>query len=136
MSKNCWKQWKRITPYNKNWKKNWKQVKRENLVSLIYPRGGGWTFLLWNIFCFLLLLINLIYFVFIFFSLFFACVCVISFSGSFIILFWCYLIKNEINITKKECKIWSLYIHPYSLPKMPLKSVNPLLHYKWVSIIY
>ena len=37
-----------------------------------------------------------------FFCLFFVYGCVINFCGSFLSLFWCYLIKNEINISKKK----------------------------------
>ena len=82
--------------------KKWKKIENKlNPVSLIFPRGGGETFLLRKICCFLLLLFYLSFSLFYFFSLFFVCVCVITFCGSFIILFWCYLIKNEINITKK-----------------------------------
>ena len=74
-------------------------------VSLIYPRwwwgegGGGETVLLrTSIFCFLLLFFYLSFV----FSLFFVCVCVIIFCGSLVFLFWFYLIKSEINITKKK----------------------------------
>ena len=76
-------------------------------VSLIYPRwwwgegGGGETVLLRNIFCFLLLFFYLSFV----FSLFFVCVCVIIFCGSLVFLFWFYLIKSEINITKKKKKL-------------------------------
>ena len=68
--------------------KKWKKIENKlNPVSLIYPRGGGETFLLRKICCFLLLLFYLSFSLFYFFSLFFVCVCVITFCGSFIILF-------------------------------------------------
>ena len=50
---------------------------------------------------------------FICFFHFFICmclfVCAIIFCGSFVILLWCYLIKNEINITKKVCIFYQLF---------------------------
>ena len=49
------------------------------------------------VFCYYLF-INLFFFLF----LFFVWVCVIDFCGSFVILFWHYFIKNEINIINKK----------------------------------
>ena len=64
---------------------------------------GGGTFLLWNTvaFCYYLF-IYFILLLFYFFIFLFVCVCIINFCGSFVILFWCYLIKNEIIITKEK----------------------------------
>ena len=39
------------------------------------------------------------------FFLVFACICVIIFGGSFVILFWFELIKNKIIITKKKNRL-------------------------------
>ena len=89
--------------------KNWRQVKRKRSFSLICPRsgrgggGGGEKFWLRRICCFLLLLFYLSLSLFYFFFFVFLYVFVFSFFvGSFVILFWCYLIRNEINITKKK----------------------------------
>ena len=83
--------------------KNWKQVKWKKLVSVIYPRGGAETLSLKSICCFLLLLFYV--FILFYFCLFFVYGCVIISCGSFLSLIWCYLIKNEINISKKKKKI-------------------------------
>ena len=60
---------------------------------------GDETFFLRIICCFLLLPF---YQSFFFLFLFFVWVCVIDFCGSFVILFWYYFIKNEINIINKN----------------------------------
>ena len=77
----------------------------KKIMLYIYPRGGGGTYFLRNICCPLLLFYYLcIYFILFlfFFSFFFLFVCVIFLRGSFVILFWCYLIKNEV-LQKKLC---------------------------------
>ena len=75
------------------------QTRNVSLINIC--KGWGW-----NIFVVKYLLFSVInylsFILFLFFSLFFVCVCVTNFCGSFVILFWCYLIKKEINITKKK----------------------------------
>ena len=98
---------KKVMLYNKRWKKIENKSSEKRLINLSKvvvgggAGGGGETVLLRNIFCFLLLFFYLSFV----FSLFFVCVCVIIFCGSLVFLFWFYLIKSEINITKKEKKL-------------------------------
>ena len=101
---------KKVMVYNKKWEKNWKQVKRKKSVSLIYPKGCGMKHFCWEmyvVFCYYFfmsfLFVFLFYFIHLFFfCFFFVCVSAITFRGSFLILFWCCLIKNEINIKKRK----------------------------------
>ena len=101
---------KKVMVYNKKWKKNWKQDKRKKSVSLIYPKGCGMKHFCWEmyvVFCYYFfmsfLFVFLLYFIHLFFfCFFFVCVSAITFRGSFLILFWCCLIKNEINIKKRK----------------------------------
>ena len=83
---------KKIMLITKPGKKNWKQVKQ--------AKGMGVEYFCCEIS--VASVINYLFILFCFFSLFFVCVCVINFCGSFVILFWCYLITNEINVTKKK----------------------------------
>ena len=94
---------KKVMLYNKTWKKIENKSSEKRLINLskvvVGGGGGGETVLLrTSIFCFLLLFFYLSFV----FSLFFVCVCVIIFCGSLVFLFWFYLIKSEINITKKK----------------------------------
>ena len=85
-------------------RRNWKQVKRKKVNLINVFKGWGW-----NIFnkkyllCSVIAVLSIIFLIY-FFSLIFVCGYVISFCYSFVFFFWCYLIKNEINITKKNNK--------------------------------
>ena len=93
---------RKIMLYQKKWEKIETQLNENGYKSFksLINLSMGWGVEhfcceISVVFCYYLF----IYFNLVFFLCFFVCVCVINVWGSFVILFLCYLIKNEINIT-------------------------------------